>query len=171
MNWNELEEECFEASLETIKKILCEIQNERFYAFSLYTDSSAMTVSMSANSQEKLSSILDSGEDDSEETKNYYRWATSEWAYEAYNSEAFSAISQKLRTSVSRNKITEFKKELIKVLTNVLKRVKHDLGKEVQGMTFFVTITDDDDSENVEDNSAKEINDNPIFRKFIHRYG
>lgn len=56
MDWTELEEKCFEITYDTIKMLLLENKDEAFYAVSLYTDSSAMSASLSASSEGKLKS-------------------------------------------------------------------------------------------------------------------
>ncbi|MEN3751779.1 DUF4303 domain-containing protein [Mangrovibacter sp. SLW1] len=123
MDWNKFEDDCFQLTVKLIKRILSEKPNENFYAFSLYTDSSAMTVSLSANSEEKLKAILDVDSDKSEENQRYYRWATSEWAYEGYGADLFSEISKELRLSPEREHLSDFKKNLINSLTTVLKKL------------------------------------------------
>lgn len=171
MNWDELEDKCFQATFEAIKKLLTEKPDENFYAFSLYTDSSAMTVSLSANSEERLHSILNVEEDKSKETQSYYKWATSEWAYEGFYAENFSNISKSLRESSDRENFVQFKNKLIQMLINVLKKIKlSELAPELSTSALFVSITDDDEAENIENISADLINDEPIKSYFISRY-
>ena len=123
MDWNKFEENCFKVTVELIRRILSENPDESFYAYSLYTDSSAMTVSLSANSEEKLKAILDSDSDKSAENQSYYKWAISEWAYEGYGADLFSEISKGLRLSSERERFSDFKNSLINSLTNVLKKL------------------------------------------------
>lgn len=171
MNWNELEDQCVRATVESIKKLLSENPTEVFYAFALYTDSSAMTVSLSANSEQSLKAILDSEDDKSKENQTYYKWAASEWAYEGFNAAAFTDISKLLRESTARSNFITFKQNLIECLTQTLKRVKNEeLNEYLKSSVLFVTITDDDDSEAVENASAKQINDEPIISYFVSRY-
>ncbi len=170
MNWDELEEKCFQATFEAIKKLLTEKPVENFYAFSLYTDSSAMTVSLSANSEERLDSILNAEEDKGKETQSYYKWAISEWAYEGFYAEFFSNISKSLRESPDREFFLLFKKKLIQMLVNVLKKIKlSELAPELSSSVLFVSITDDE-AENIENISADLINDEPIKSYFLSRY-
>ncbi|MCL6332083.1 DUF4303 domain-containing protein [Pectobacterium carotovorum subsp. carotovorum] len=172
MDWNKFEENCFKLTVKLIKKILSEKSNENFYAFSLYTDSSAMTVSLSANSEEKLKTILDADSDKSEENQTYYRWAISEWAYEGYESDLFSEISKELRLSSERESFSDFKNNLINSLTNALRRTNEEILKDGGGgVIMFVSITDDDDAEYIENMSSKIINSETIHDLFSKRYG
>lgn len=171
MDWIELEEKCFEITYDTIKMLLLENKDEAFYAVSLYTDSSAMSASLSASSEGKLKSILAAEEDQSIECENYYRWAVSEWFYDGYNAGAFSKISKMLREDSSREiNFAKFKNELIKTLSNVLIRIKRELPIELNSTVCFVSITDDDESEEIENSSAKLINDAPLLMAFILRF-
>lgn len=169
MNWNEFENSCFQVTVKLIKKILSQKPDEHFYAFCLYTDSSAMTVSMSANSEEKLQSILAADDDKSEENQSYYKWATSEWAYEGYGADFFSELSKELRLAPERKEFFNFKENLIKSLTNAIKRANEELGQGKYVM--FVTITDDDDAEHIENTSSEIINSKATHHIFLSRFG
>src|SRR5690606_1777673 len=71
--------------------------DETFYAFALYTDDGAMTVVPAANSEEGLAAALEKAQADPEE-RSYYRWATAEWAYEAYDPDGhFGEICTRVR--------------------------------------------------------------------------
>ena len=171
MNWNSFEEKCFKVTVELINKFLSEHGSEKIYAFSLYTDSSAMTVSMSANSEERLHLILDEDSDKSKENQNYYKWATSEWAYEAYGDYLFSEISQELRLSADRQNFSNFKRCLVTSLTNVLVRVRKEIfNDKLASITMFVSVTDDDESEYIENVSSEKINEIAMHGNFLNRY-
>ncbi|NUL38958.1 DUF4303 domain-containing protein [Kosakonia sacchari] len=171
MEWDELEIKCLQATVAAIKKLLAENPEENFYAFSLYTDSSAMTVSLSANSEQQVNSILDSEENTSKENQDYYKWTTSEWAYEGVYPDFFNDISKSLRESPDRANFSQFKKNLIQTLINTLKKVKHgELSLVLSASVVFVSITDDDESENIENISAQSINNESITCYFLARY-
>lgn len=171
MKWDELEIKCLQATVSAIKKLLAENPEESFYAFSLYTDSSAMTVSLSANAEQYVSSILDNEEDRSKENQNYYKWATSEWAYAGVYSEIFTDISTSLRESPDRANFSQFKKNLIQTLINTLEKIKcGELSLVLNTSVLFVSITDDDESENIENVSAQSINNESVTSCFLARY-
>lgn len=171
MEWDELEIKCLQATVAAIKKLLAKKNGENFYAFSLYTDSSAMTVSLSANSEQHVNSIFDREENTSKENQDYYKWTTSEWAYEGIYPEIFTDISKSLRESPDRANFSQFKNNLIQTLINTLKKVKHgELSLVLSTSVVFVSITDDDESENIENISAQLINNESIASYFLARY-
>ena len=171
MNWGELEKKCYQATSEAMNRLLAENSHEDFYAFSLYTDSSAMTVMLSANSEQQLESILENEEDKSKETINYYRWATSEWAYDGCFPELFGEISTLLRESPNRSDFTDFKRKLLQILTNTLNKIKSgELASSLEKSILFVSVTDDDESEEIENISAQIINNHQETSFFLERY-
>lgn len=169
MDWNEIEDDCFQIMVELVNKILSEHPDEKFYAFSLYTDSSAMTVSLSANTEEKLNAILDADADKSQVNQNYYRWAVSEWAYEGYGANLFNEVSRELRLAPERECFSDFRCNLIKSLTNVLNRANKEIMNDAS-VVMFVSITDDDESEYIENVSSELINIEAMHDFFLKRY-
>ncbi|AOR58281.1 DUF4303 domain-containing protein [Pectobacterium parmentieri] len=172
MDWYRFEGDCYQLAVKLITRILSENPDENFYAFSLYTDSSAMTVSLSANSKEKLKAILDADSDKSKENQSYYKWAISEWAYEGYGTDFFSDMSKELRLSPEREHFYDFKNSLIYSLTNALKRANEEIVQEGHTIAvMFVSVTDDDSAEDIENMSSKIINNRVAHNLFLERYG
>lgn len=169
MDWNEIEDDCFQIMVELVNKILSEHPDEKFYAFSLYTDSSAMTVSLSANTEEKLNAMFDADADKSQLNQNYYRWAVSEWAYEGYGADFFNEVSRKLRLAPGREHFSDFRCDLIKSLTNALNRMNKEIMNDTL-VVMFVSITDDDESEFIENMSSELINSEAMHDAFLERY-
>ncbi|MBY7903819.1 DUF4303 domain-containing protein [Vibrio fluvialis] len=171
MNWDNFEEKCFKATVEVLSKLISEHKNEKIYAFALYTDGGAMTVSVSANSEERLNLILDEDSDKSKENQNYYKWATSEWAYESYDDYLYCELCKELRHSSDRENFFNFRNSLITSMTNVLVRVRKEmLNDALASITMFVSVTDDDDSEYIENESSEKINEIALHENFLNRY-
>ncbi|AOR65749.1 DUF4303 domain-containing protein [Pectobacterium wasabiae] len=171
MDWYRFEGDCYQLAVKLITRVLSENPDEKFYAFSLYTDSSAMTVSLSANSKEKLKAILDADSDKSKENQTYYKWAISEWAYEGYGTDLFDEISKKLRLSPEREHFSDFKNSLIYSLTNALKRANEEIVQQGHAIAvMFVSVTDDDNAEYIENMSSKVINNRVAHDLFLARY-
>lgn len=170
MNWKGFEDECFDITLSLVNSLACENKDDVIYALCLYTDSSAMTVSLSANSEKGFFKSINTNEDNDDEMKNYYRWAFSEWLYDAYGASEFSGGSNVLRGDTLRDiDFNSFFKNLISTLTQVLCRIRDENINVLDKTVFFVSITDDD-SEVIENSSAKIINSDLVYRKFISRY-
>jgi len=174
MDWKNFEVEVSSIVKQAIKDLHDARPSEHFYTFALYTDTSAMTVAMAANSLEVLElKLQDEDEEDRDESRSYYQWATSEWEYEAWRGDLFKGISKELREASGRDEIAAFRENLYLSMTNVLK----ELGKErffdpfvVQNPTLFVTVTDDDTAEVVENNSAKVLSTPAAYAEFVNRY-
>ncbi|MGU5677298.1 DUF4303 domain-containing protein [Aeromonas hydrophila] len=171
MDWKKFEDECFDLTLSLVNGLVCENKDDVIYALCLYTDSSAMTVSLSANTERGFSESINANEDNDDEMVKYYRWAFSEWLYDAYEASKFSGISNNLRGDTLRDiDFNSFFKKLIVTLTQVLCRIRDENINALDKTVFFVSITDDDDSEAIENGSAKIINSDMVYRKFISRY-
>lgn len=103
MDWKGFEDECFDITLSLVNGLVCENKDDVIYALCLYTDSSAMIVSLSANSEKGFFKSINTNEDNDDEMKNYYRWAFSEWLYDAYGTSEFSGGSNILRGDTLRD--------------------------------------------------------------------
>lgn len=80
MNWEEFECEIRSLVVQALQELQVEHSGDKFYAFALYTDSSAMTIALAGNSLEALEAKLEEeNEEDREDSRQYYQWATSEW--------------------------------------------------------------------------------------------
>ncbi|MCG8707913.1 DUF4303 domain-containing protein [Brenneria sp. 4F2] len=171
MDWSDFESECRRTVNTLISAILAENPDEHFYAFCLYTDSSAMAVSLAANSEEKLKSVLDADSDKSKENQNYYRWATSEWAYEDFGADLFAELSAFLRKSPEREHFPVFKNRLIHSLAYALSSVVAEIFQNRHdAAVMFVSITDDDEAEDIENSSSEIINTEIAHNLFLTRY-
>jgi hypothetical protein len=176
MNWLDLEKRVYEAAKSAFTSLLNSHPGEQFYACALYTDNSAMTICPSANSMRGLETKVnqEEEEDRSEEAIQYYKWASSEWAYEAWGSERFKDVCKSLRESSERNNIEKFQSQVLHTMTNALLMLKNEgffLSFGIrQAPILFVTITDDDRAEDVENQSAKILNGEKEFNEFINRY-
>ncbi len=154
--------------------------DEHFYAFALYTDDGAMTVVPAANTEEGFQRKV--GEDGAE--ANYYRWATGEWAYEAVGSKAFQAASDLLNADDRYEgeesddeddpAFAAFKSQVIEAMTLGLAEMEAEgffgSGPARERVTLFVSISDSDESEMVEDASARSLNPLPVYERFAVRY-
>lgn len=176
MDWVSLETQIVELSREVFSELRTAQEKEEFYAYALYTDSSAMTIVPSANSIQALNNnILQEDESErSEDVVAYYKWSSSEWAYEAFKGDKFSEINKNIREDRDRSDFPEFKKKVIGVMTSALASLVRE-GFFEQGdeksPVVFVTVSDDDEAEAVENASARIINKKSVYEYFIKRYG
>lgn len=174
MDWNRLTLDVANAAKKSFARLISTHDNESFYAFSLYTDSSAMTVLAAANSLQKLEQKVSSSSPLTPQDEAYYKWATSEWGYEAIDAQQFKEISTALRGSQDRKDFSCFKEKLIDCLTKALHCFKESpefkKNSPVNKVFFFVSVTDDDNFECIENETAKILNNEELYNEFLARY-
>ncbi len=168
-----------DAARETYRALLAKHPDERFYAFALYTDSGAMTVVPSANSEEGLQRVRKQMEIGDEESAPEFTWSTGEWAYESAEADAFNPLCKRLADAVlspsfPAAKFGQFFNELQRDMIEALKWLDQEglfgIGAERERVTLFVTISDDSRAEELENASAKVLNPPAVFDRFIKRY-
>lgn len=176
MDWNDLESKIYTLSKKAFSNFLDVYSHESFYAFALYTDSSAMTVCLAANSLEKLGEKLDKEEeaDKTDDVVSYFKWTSSEWAYEAFEGDAFADLNHALRSDNERDEFDTFRQRLIQSMINALGSLaKEDFFKKeyrAGDLIVFVTITDDDAAESIENESARLLNTENRAETFLKRF-
>ncbi|VWB26961.1 hypothetical protein BLA13014_00996 [Burkholderia aenigmatica] len=174
MNTQDLIAHIAQATATVFSALRNEHPDEDFYAFALYTDSSAMSVQAAGNSEQALEEVLKNAEDRSPESDAYSRWASSEWAYEAFRGVGFKEISKALRESPDRSNFSKFKADAHAAMIEALRTADASgvfgTGTDREKIIIFVTITDDNDAEQLENDSAKQLNSPAAYQKFLNRY-
>ncbi|MDH0745189.1 DUF4303 domain-containing protein [Pseudomonas sp. GD03842] len=129
MNWAGLQDRIYEATKLAFKGLGEKYPSKDFYAYVLYTDSDAMSISPSANSMEDLNYKIGQELKDEEKTEEniaYYRWASAEWAHEAGGGEFFKEINRDLRESGDRSEFDTFKIKVLQAMTGALEQLVKD---------------------------------------------
>lgn len=176
MNWSDTASQVYALSKQAFSNVLDDHPDERFYAFALYTDSSAMTLCLAANSLEKLNEKLDGEEeeDKTDEAVAYFKWTSSEWAYEALEGDAFAEINRALRTDEERDELDTFMQSLIRCMTDALGSLVNEGFFKRTGIigeaVVFVTMTDDGAAQSIENNSASALNTGASLQLFLNRF-
>lgn len=178
MNWEKLTNDVVEATTAAFASLMSEKAGEHFYAFALYTDEYAETISPSANSIERHEAKLrDTGETDELQIAAY-KWATAEWAYEAWKSELFTGIYRDLekhRKALPESEVdhASYKNSVHECMIAALRRMDENgfFAKGREGMTLFISSSCDDEAFDMENASAKRLNPEQIYLPFLKRYG
>ncbi|AMM02911.1 MULTISPECIES: DUF4303 domain-containing protein [Pseudomonas] len=174
MNWQALESTALTLVTKALQDLSVEHPDEQFYACALYTDSSAMTMAVAVNSVEALEEKLKGeGEEEREELMPYYKWASSEWKYEGWKGEYFKDICKDLREASDRSDILRFKERLLSLMVNVLSSLRREgffSSFKIQEPMLFVTVTDDDGAEELENKTAELLNSSEGYNYFIRRF-
>lgn len=168
-----------DAARETYLALLAKHPDEHFYAFALYTDSDAMTVVPAANSEEGLQRVRKQMAVGDDERAPEFRWATGEWVYESAEAGSFNPLCKKLADAVlspgfPAAKFVHFFDELQRDMIEALRLLDQEglfgVGAERERITLFITVSDDNRAEELENVSAKLLNPPAVFDRFISRY-
>lgn len=181
MDWEKLTSDVAAAATTAFGSLISEKAGEHFYAFALYTDEYAETISPSANSIERHEAKLrDTGETDELQIAAY-KWATAEWAYEAWKSELFKGIYRDLaehRKTLSNSEadLASYKHSVHECMIAALKQMDENGffakgGNAREDITLFISSSCDDEAFDMENQSAKRLNPEQIYLPFLKRYG
>lgn len=114
-------------------------------------------------------SMKEQGLCDSEEDEIYYRWGCSEYQYG--EDTHFNHISRLLYVT---EEVQEYKDEIIRIIAKVVNETADDVfaryGQAKADITFFVSLTDDDLAEEIENQSVHHMTVPSLASKFLKRY-
>ncbi|MEK4077076.1 DUF4303 domain-containing protein [Paenibacillus sp. FSL M7-0656] len=170
---NEFEDHFRAGFLPDLEQTLAKVQDEEVYACAFGTDSDWVTLFMAVNTEESLAghivSMKEQGLCDSEEDEIYYRWGCSEYQYG--EDTHFNHISRLLYVT---EEVQEYKDEIIRIIAKVVNETADDVfaryGQAKADITFFVSLTDDDLAEEIENQSVHHMTVPSLASKFLKRY-
>jgi hypothetical protein len=167
-DWNRIEDDIYEASRASFAELLDQAGKEGIYAFCLYTDSDGGSVVPSANTEAGHRESLERAGECTERTKRYYRWAPEEWKYVAFGGDHFNAICETL-FSVS---VDDQFGQVAGAMTRALDRLRTEktFTRLAEAPTLFVSVSDDNRAESIENESAKVLNNAERLTIFLQRY-
>lgn len=184
--FNKLTKKIEKAVKKDAKKIMKEVGDEQIYSVALVTDSNFITLYLGANTYENMKKrdeeYFEMFKDDwSEEEISKCRngiltltkWVPDEWGYSDGNNSNLNKISS-LLFKKSEEDSDEYEENLdlfLEAVTTALKNViaKEVFGKNSDKITFFVSMTDDDRTEDIENDSAKVLNSESLYEEFYSR--
>lgn len=128
---------------------------------------------MAVNTEESLathiSRMKEQGLCDSKEDEIYYRWGCSEYQYG--EDTHFNHISRLLYAT---EEVREYKNEIIRIIAKVVNETADDVfaryGQTKADITFFVSLTDDDLAEEIENQSVHQMTVPGLVSTFLERY-
>ena len=182
IDWTQFQAAVRDGARAAFREVRAVHPSEHFYAFALYTDDGVMTVVPAANSEESFGR---KGGGKAEAA--YYRWATGEWAYKAVGSEHFGA-AYVLLNGEGRDgedaeaedeweespQFAEFRRQVIESLVGALVDLEGEgffgRGAAREGVTVFVSVSDSDDTVEIENESARRLNPPAVYERFAGRY-
>ena len=155
------------ATVAAFKKALDEFGKDKLCGFALYTDESAMTISVTVNTAPHLQAMNKRDPED----KVANQWSPPEWKKEGYQDSLFNELNDELQENHDENagddekfeKFTEtFFETCVNALLDVRKIVPEDINED------FVLVFDISDYEDTEQliKWAKKLNDPTKAREF-----
>jgi Domain of unknown function (DUF4303) len=138
------------ATFAAFKKALKEIGAEELCGFSLYTDESAMSLSVSINTADYLKKAAK----DDPDNRTSYQWSPPEWKEEGYQEILFDKLNDELYayheklSDMDDNEKTKFTRDFFAACVLVLKELKKSVPKGInKDFVLVFDISDYDDTE------------------------
>ncbi|WP_305313287.1 DUF4303 domain-containing protein [Paramuribaculum intestinale] len=144
-----------------LREILGRIDDERIYTVALVTDRYCCSLFLAVNTLEYL-------ESEDEEPDDECKWHPDEWGY----SDGHDSELVKLSKSLWENHNTlPGEAFFFSAMISAMAQVKGSgiFGEGTEEITFFISISDDEDAENLEDSSAMTLNSPELAAAFLNR--
>lgn len=159
--------------LKDLTDTLAQTQNEKVYACAFGTDSDFGTLFLAVNTEESLSRhIADMKQKDlcgTEADEIYYRWGCSEYQYgEDTHLNGISNILQDIDNAY------DYKDRIIEIIVQVVRdtdeAVFRKYGQFKTDIVFFISMTDDDEAEQLENETVVRMTEAELAASFLKRY-
>lgn len=175
-----------EAVKKAVKEILKEIGEEKIYAAALVTDSDCITLYLALNTYEymkkKDEKYIEMLHDDLSEEKiksvregraSLTKWIPDEWGYSDGRDSELVKISELLYAKEESNP-EEYAKHIdlfFEAVTSAFKNLieLNIFGEASEEITYFISMTDDERTPEIENYSAKLLNSENVYKDFLNR--
>ncbi len=173
MDWQAIRNELSQAILRAFDRFHERLDEEQVYALCLSVSEDGMAIGLNANTESCFARKLSEErelEDMTPQYERYLRWSPAEWCFEGVDDAAFQGINDMLVQVVLGDGLgASGFHDLIDAMIGSLETVRSMRADSLQGVTMFVTVTDSDDAEAIENRSAIAINPPDIARYFVSR--
>lgn len=159
--WQEVTEKIRDAVTTDLRETLGCIDDEHIYTAALVTDRYCCSLFLAVNTLEYLQSEDEEPDDES-------KWHPDEWGY----SDGHGSELVKLSKSLWENHATlPGEAFFFSAMISAMAQVKGSriFGEDTEEITFFISISDDEDAENLEDASAMTLNSPELAAAFLNR--
>ncbi len=178
--------EVVEAVKKDAKKILKKVHKEQIYAAALVTDSDCISLYLAVNTYEQmrekdLKYLKMLGDDLDEEeiegikngTLSMTKWVPDEWAYSEGKKSKLTNVSKLLFAKEQENSAlyAENMALFMEAVTDAWKTLIADkvFGERTEAITYFISMCDDDRTEDIENYSASQLNKQEVYEAFLKR--
>lgn len=185
--FKDLEEKIKQAIKKDILNISKKIGKEEVYSFALVTDSDCITLYLALNTYEYMKKedekyIRKNKSRFSEEIVNKMRegsinlskWIPAEWGYSDGKRSELSKISKllyKKEESLNQEEYLRYKEMFLETVTSAFKYLIETkvFGESSEEITFFISMSDDENISEIENYSAKLLNSKNLYEEFLRR--
>lgn len=185
--FKDLDSKIENAVKEDVKKILKEVGDERIYAAALVTDSDCITLFLALNTYEYMKKrdreyldIIDLSEEMKKNLEDgsasLTKWLPDEWGYSDGNKSQLNEISKLLfkhdeETEYDEEEYEESQQLFLETVTSAFKRLIEEnvFGEYSKEITYFISMSDDERAEEIENQSAGELNSRELYEAFLNR--
>lgn len=159
--WQEVAAKIRDAVAADLREILDRIGNERIYTAALVTDRYCCSLFLAVNTLEYLESEDEEPDDDT-------KWHPDEWGYSDGHDSELVKLSKSLWENHNSLPGEAF---FFSAMISAMKQVKGSgiFGERTDEITLFISISDDEDAENLEDSSAMTLNGPELAAVFLNR--
>lgn len=172
--WNSVRLAMDAAVIQAVGTLIEEVgtDGEGVYAIAAYTDGDGRTVSIAANTERGRRCAMDADAGDGPPSaldEANLRWSSSEWAMEGRGRHELATTNAMLADVDRRDADAAFE-AVIKAMTRSLASARSRFADALKDVTLFVTVTDDDDAEAIENASAALLNPPHLLQEFLSRF-
>lgn len=184
--FEELSNKIEKAVRKDIKEIMRKVGKERIYSVALVTDSDCITLYMALNtyeymkkkdekyvemlrnrlSKEKIESVENG-------SSSLTKWIPCEWGYSEGKYSELNEISKLLyqKEEIDSEKYVKNIELLFEAVTRAFKRLIEDgvFGENSEQITYFISMSDDERTIEIENHSAKLLNSESVYKEFLKR--
>lgn len=176
MNWVAITGELRAATIAAVDMLSAVLGEQRLYAICLQTADDGMSVGFCANTEEGYAEKCDSEaeiEKMSPDYTAYLRWAPAEWRYEGFGDDPFADINRDLTAAsiASNDDFALYFDHLIHAMIGALAHLRLERAEALEGVTLFVTISDTEAAQGVEQQSIHRLNQSTLAAGFGQRRG
>ena len=184
--FKELVNQIEEAVKKAVKEILKETGEEKIYAAALVTDSDCITLYLALNTYEYMKKrdeeYIEMLHDNLSEEKiknvregkaSLTKWIPDEWGYSDGRDSELVKISELLYAKEESNP-EEYEKHIDLFFETVTSAFKNLIelkifGEASEEITYFISMTDDERTPEIENYSAKLLNSENVYKDFLNR--
>lgn len=177
MDWDEITTQLEAAVLAAFDALIASLQGQGLYALALVTEDGSMSVGIAANTEEAFQEHLKAEREVegelSPQDEAGYRWNTGEWLHEGWRNDLFAALNRVLcdeAVGEETDNVGGHLAKLVETMTAALARLRREREAMLADTILFVTLTDSDEAEGIEDASAQQVNPPMLLDHFLKRY-